>query len=245
MSGIDAMAFGGKVALVTGGGRGIGRAIALAFAEHGADVAVCSRTLDDVETVASEIRALGRRSAAIQCDVSDEDQVRRMAQRVTANLGLVDILVNNAGALKVVPLLETSAADFDRLVAVNLRGVFLCSKAFAPAMVARRSGVIINIASNAGKKPYFHQGAYTASKFGVVGLTKVLAWELQEHNVRVAALCPGGVNTRLVAEARPGFDASEWMDPEDIARAAVFIASLPANVAVDEMVIRRFAAGVE
>ncbi|UCH33190.1 MAG: SDR family oxidoreductase [Armatimonadota bacterium] len=237
--------FAGRIALITGGGRGIGRAIALAFAERGADVAVCARTAGEVEAVAAEVRALGRRTLPLTCDVSDEAQVGRLAERVTADLGPVDILVNNAGALKLAPVIETETEDWDRIIAVNLRGVFLCCKAFAPAMVERKCGTIINIASNAGKRPYYNQGAYVASKFGVVGLTRVLAWELQEHNIRVTAICPGGVNTRLVAQARPDLDASEWMEPAEIARLALFIAGLSPQVAVDEVVIRRFAAGVD
>jgi len=242
---LDGAAFAGRTAMVTGGGRGIGRAVALSLAELGADVAVCARNGREIDAVAEQVRGLGRRGLAVTCDVSDETQVHDLAARVATELGPVDVLVNNAGTLKEAALLDTSIDDWDRLIAVNLRGVFLCCKAFAPAMVERRSGTIINIASNAGKKPYFNQGAYTASKYGVVGLTKVLAWELREHNIRVSAICPGGVNTKLVADARPQLDASEWMQPEEVARAVVFIASLPPNVAVDELVIRRFAAEVD
>jgi NAD(P)-dependent dehydrogenase (short-subunit alcohol dehydrogenase family) len=242
---LDGAALAGKIAVVTGAGRGIGRAVALSLAELGADIAVCARSRREIDAVAEQIRGLGRCGLAVTCDVSDERQVHDLAAQVTAELGPVDILINNAGALKEAALLDTSIDDWDRLMAVNLRGVFLCCKAFAPAMLERRSGTIINIASNAGKKPYFNQGAYTASKYGVVGLTKVLAWELRELNIRVSAVCPGGVNTKLVADARPQLDASEWMRPEDVARAVVFIASLPPNVAVDELVVRRFAAEVD
>jgi len=232
----------GQVALVTGAGRGIGRATALALAREGCHVCVAARTEAEIAAAAAEIRALGARALAVPTDVSQPEQVARLFAAVQAELGQVDLLINNAGALRIAPLAETTTEDWDRILGVTLTGTFLCVKAALPAMMGRRRGTIINMASTAGKKHYPNQGAYCAAKHGVVGLTKVLAAEMREWGVRVCAVCPGGVNTRLVLEQRDDIVPDEWMDPEDIADLCVFIAKLPPKAAIDEVVIRRWAA---
>jgi NAD(P)-dependent dehydrogenase (short-subunit alcohol dehydrogenase family) len=230
-----------QVAFITGAGRGIGRAIALAFARAGCQVAAVARTEAEIEETAALVRELNRRGVAIRADVSREEDVLGAVAEATQALGQIDILVNNAGFLKIQPLAETSLEDFNRAIDVNLRGVFLCLKAVLPAMMGRRRGFILNIASTSSKRWYRGQGAYCAAKHGVLGLTKVLAEEMRGHNIRVSAICPGGVNTRLVQEQRDDILPEEWMDPEDIAGLAVFLASLPPKAAIDEVVIRRFA----
>jgi len=230
-----------KVAFVTGAGRGIGRAISLAFAHAGCHVAALARTEAEIQETAALVQDAGPRCVAITADVSREEDVTRAVAEAVGRLGNIDILVNNAGCLKIEPLAEMSLEDFDRTIEVNLRGVFLCIKAVLPAMMERRQGVILNIASTSSKRWYRGQGAYCAAKHGVLGLTKVLAEEMRDHNIRVSAICPGGVNTRLVQEQRDDIVADEWMDPADIAGLAVFLAALPPKAAIDEVVIRRFA----
>ena len=230
-----------QVAFITGAGRGIGRAISLACARAGCHIAAVARTEEEIQETAALVQDAGRRSVAIAADVSCEEDMTRAVAQAVGSLGDIDILVNNAGFLKIQPLAQMSLEDFDRTIEVNLRGVFLCIKAVLPAMMERRRGVILNIASTSSKRWYHGQGAYCAAKHGVLGLTKVLAEEIRDHNIRVSAICPGGVNTRLVQEQRDDIVADEWMDPEDIARLAVFLASLPPKAAIDEVVIRRFA----
>ena len=229
-----------KCALITGGGRGIGQGIALAFARQGCDVAVAARTESEVQTTAEAVRQVGRRALAISCDVANPNSVHSMVQLTLASLGAIDILVNNAGYARFQPFHELSAEEWKRTLDVNLTGPFLCTQAVLPCMMARRSGRIINISSVAGLKPLANQSAYCASKYGLNGLTKVLAMELREYGIGVHAVCPGGVDTRLAQEAMPERDKSDWMTPEDIAHACLYLATLSSRAATDEVVVRRF-----
>ncbi|MBM3474461.1 MAG: SDR family oxidoreductase [Armatimonadetes bacterium] len=230
-----------QVVLVTGAGRGIGRAIALAFADAGSHVAALARSVEEIEETATLVRAKGRKAAAIRCDVASPEEITRAHREAVEALGPIDILVNNAGFLAITPILETSLEDFEQTLAVNLRATFLFCQAVLPSMIERGGGTILNIASTSSKRWYVGQGAYCAAKHGVLGLTKVLAEEMRPHNIRVSAICPGGVNTRMVQEERDDILPEEWMDPEDIGRLAVFLATLPPKAAIDEVVIRRFA----
>jgi len=196
----------GKVAIVTGGKRGIGRAIALAFAEAGADVAVCGRGLADLEPVAGEIRKLGRRSLAVQIDVTHKTEVDDLVRRVENELGGIDILVNNAGVIIRLPLLDTTEADWDKVVNVHLKGCYLCSQAVSMKMIEqKRKGSIINVASHHAFKAV-NEAAYCIAKAGVMMLTRVLARELGSHNIRANALAPGLVKTEA--------NQLRWSDPE-------------------------------
>ncbi len=228
-----------KVAVVTGAGRGIGRAIALRLAREGYALALCARTLEQVQETAELCRREGARAEAWRVDVSSWEEVSRWAEEVVGKFGRVDVLINNAGIFLDKPLLETEPEEWRRVIEVNLHGQFYCVRAFAPHMVRAGGGQIINIASTSGKKPYVRQGAYCASKYGVLGMTKVLALELREAGVRVAAICPGGVDTELV---RGRLDRPDWLQPEDIAEVVVFLLGLPERAAVDEVIIRRFTA---
>jgi len=230
-----------RVVLVTGAGRGIGRAVALAFADAGCHVAALARSVEEIEETAGLVRVKGRKAGAIRCDVASPGEIIRAHREAVEALGPVDILVNNAGFLVITPILETSLEDFEQTLAVNLRAAFLFCQAVLPSMIERGAGTVLNIASTSSKRWYVGQGAYCAAKHGVLGFTKVLAEEMKPHGIRVSAICPGGVNTRMVQEERDDIVPEEWMDPEDIGRLAVFLATLPPKAAIDEVVIRRFA----
>jgi 3-oxoacyl-[acyl-carrier protein] reductase len=225
-----------KTALVTGGGRGMGRAIALALAREGADVAVnYVARAHAAEAVASAIRALGRRSLAVRAHVGRRPEVEAMVERVWAEWGRLDILVNNAGVLKRTPFLEIDDEEWDWMLDVNLRACFIVSQTVARRMVAQGGGTIVNVSSVAQKLAGRGVAHYCVSKAGVGMLTKVMALELAPHGIRVNAVCPGTVVTDLnrADAARP-----EWVDsqvarlavprlgePEEVAAAVVFLAA--------------------
>jgi NAD(P)-dependent dehydrogenase (short-subunit alcohol dehydrogenase family) len=230
----------GKIALVSGGGRGIGRAIALALAREGCNVAVASRTQGEIELVVTEIENLGERGLAVPTDVSEPAEVNRMVEKILKAFGRIDILVNNAGIAIFKPLLELTQEEWDRTMAVNLRGAFLCAQKVAEVMMEQQSGTIINICSSASKKAYPNQIAYVASKHGMLGLSKGLSLELKPYGIKVHAICPGGVDTRLTADARPGTDRSDWMQPEDIAHVVLMLLTQSDRATIDEIYIRRY-----
>ncbi len=190
----------GRVAIVTGGRRGIGKAIALGFAEAGADVAVCDSVVEDGElrVVAKEIKKLGRRSLATKCDVTKKSQVDKMVKQVEDELGPIDILVNNAGISSWPTLIETPEDEWQRVIDVNLKGCYLCSQAVGKRMVERRRGSIISIASSAGIRGFDRRNTYNISKAGVIMLAKVLARDLGRYNVRANAIAPVMVKTEMI-----------------------------------------------
>ncbi len=197
----------GEVALVTGGRRGIGKAIALAFAQAGANVAVCDIVTDDGQLmrVADEIQKMGRRSLAIQADTSKRRDVQKMVERVVQEFGTIGILLNNAGTATPGPLLELPEDAWDRVMNVNLKGYYLCSQEAGKKMVERKRGVIICIASQYAFRAAPEMGVYCVSKAGVVMLTRVLARELGSDGIRVNAIAPGLVKTDL--------SRNDWMNP--------------------------------
>jgi len=188
----------GKSAVITGAGRGIGAAVARDLARHGARVVVSARTTSEIEAVANEI---GDSSKAVECDVSDPGQVSRLFEEATAFGGGVDILVNNAGIARSAPLDKTSLDEWNRIMAINATGTFLCTQAFLPSMVKRGWGRVINVASTAGKAGGAYISAYAASKHAVVGFTRSMAMEVATTGVTVNAVCPGYVDTLLVDHA--------------------------------------------
>jgi NAD(P)-dependent dehydrogenase (short-subunit alcohol dehydrogenase family) len=233
----------GKRAVVTGAGRGIGRSIALALANAGADVAVTARTDAELHKLVGEISAAGRRSLSVPCDVTDPEQVKYMASTLFEGLGGIDILVNNAGNAGSQKFLNHSDELWHRMLAVNLTSVYYVSKALAPKLVEQRSGRIINIASIASRVGGGYIAAYTASKHGVLGLTRALAVELLPFNVTVNAICPGYVDTPMTdssvanISARTGMSEAQaretlaksnpqhrLIEPEEVASIAVFLA---------------------
>jgi NAD(P)-dependent dehydrogenase (short-subunit alcohol dehydrogenase family) len=191
----------GRVALVTGGGRGIGRAIALALAKAGADVAVAARTVPEIEAVAAEVAALGRRTLFLPLDVLDRAQLAAAPGRVTEALGPVDILVNNAGIHASSPVQRTEDATWDALLAVNLTAPFLLTRAALPAMYERGYGRVINVASVAGKIGLKYGAAYSAAKHGLIGLTRSVAVEGARKGVTCNAICPSWTETRMLEDA--------------------------------------------
>jgi len=196
----------GKVAVVTGGTRGMGRIMALTFARAGADVLVSSRHLVDAERIAHEIRDLGRRSLGVRADISRASDVHDMIERVVAEFDTIDILVNNAAVNVRKGLMDTSEEEWDFIHDVDLKGYFLCAKAAAKIMMAKKRGIIINVTSVGAKKPSATTGAYSVAKAGVAMLTKVLALELLPHHIRVNGIGPGPVRTE--------FNKELWTDPK-------------------------------
>jgi 2-deoxy-D-gluconate 3-dehydrogenase len=202
----------GKTAVVTGAKRGIGKAIALAFAEVGADVAICGRTTDDggLAAVAAEIEKLGRRCFYGKADISNREEVERFIGQTTDKFGAIDILVNNGGLNNKGLITELPEAEWDKLMDVDLKGCFLCSQAVAKGMIARRKGSIINITSRMAHKGVAERGAYCVAKAGVEMLTRVMAQELGQFGVRANSIAPGTVQT--------DFNRSTWTDPVRLAK---------------------------
>lgn len=226
----------GNVAIVTGGGRGIGRAIALGFAAAGADVAVAARTRAEVDNVAAEISAAGRRSLALSVDVSRRDQVDALVEATRVAFGRLDVLVNCAGISPIyVRAEQVSEEDWDRIIAVNLKGTFLCCQAVGKVMIEQRRGRIVNVLSIGAHVALPRLAVYCASKGGSEMLTKVLAVEWAPHNIQVNAIAPGYVSTDFTAGLRGNQAIFERLmarspvdrmaEPEEVVGAAVFLAS--------------------
>ena len=222
-----------QIAVVTGAGRGIGRAIALKFAQEGADVVVVSRTQENSEKVAAEIRALGRKAWAFAVDVADSAAVSAAAEKILADCGKVDVLVNNAGVTRDGLLMRMSDADWDTVLNTNLKGAFLVTKAFSRAMIKARAGRIINISSVIGLIGNAGQCNYAASKAGLIGFTQSAAKELAGRGITVNAIAPGFIETDMTAELKPEMKEALLKQiplgclgqSDDIAGAALYLAS--------------------
>jgi len=228
----------GKVAIVTGGRRGIGRGIALSLAQAGADVVVSDISLEDCQKVVGEVEGLGRRGLAIKCDVTQKSEVDEMVKKTIEEFGKVDILVNNAGIVEFKPFLELTEEDWDKVLAVNLKGYFLCAQAAAREMVKKKWGRIINIASIASGQVgigYPQIAHYCASKGGIVALTEALALELSPLGINVNAIGPGVIETEMTKgmlsdektkqEILARLPKGRVGQPKDIGTAVVFLAS--------------------
>ncbi len=226
----------GKVAIVTGGGRGIGRAIALGFAQAGADVVAAARTTAEIEDTVARIRDEGRKALAIPTDVRNVDQVANLLDKTLDLFSRVDILVNNAGGTFYVPVLNMSANAWEAQVRENLNSVFICSRIIGEVMVKQKAGNIINMSSIAGLGPYPSFAAYAAAKAGIISLTRTLAVEWAPYNIRVNAIAPGIIPTQgsdRWAQERPGRREAQLKKiplgrlgkPEDIMGVAIFLAS--------------------
>jgi 3-oxoacyl-[acyl-carrier protein] reductase len=254
-----------RVAIVTGAGRGIGRSIALALAGAGARMALAARTEMELHAVQAEIESLGGQAAAFPTDMSREADIVRLVQQTVERFGGLDILVNNAGFGTFGPLEQTTTEQWDQIMAVNARGPFiLCREALpylkrsplattplSPQLQGtaqqqgttegdyRRRAFIINISSVVGVKGYINQAAYTASKHALLGMSKSLAREVQGDGIRVHVICPGGVDTGLIGDARPDLDRSVLIKPEEIADVVLFLVTRQGNAVIDQVDVRR------
>ena len=234
--------FAGEVALVTGGGRGIGRATAELLADRGARVAICGRTSSELNEVRDSIQLGGGVAAAITMDVEDEASVERAIAEASAELGPISMLVNNAGVALLKPALETTVAEWDHMFSVNVRGSFLCARAVIPGMRSRGGGVIVNVASIWATRGGPNRAPYIASKHAVVGLTRALAEEFKEDQIRVIGVNPGPVDTSMTRAMAATADRTGWMEPEDIAQIVVFLCG-PYGGVMTGSVIDAFGAG--
>lgn len=212
----------GKNAIITGAGRGIGRATAIAFAQEGVHVGLIGRTLENLEKVADEIKQYGVNVSIATANVSDNEAVIAAVEHIKSELGAIDILINNAGIGKFGKFLELSPEEFKNIIDVNLMGAYYVTRAVLPEMIAREKGDIINIASTAGQKGAPVTSAYSASKFGLLGLTESLMLEVRKHNIRVSALTPSTVATDLAFDENlTDGNPDKVMQPEDLAEMMV------------------------
>jgi len=212
------MRLANKVALITGGGRGIGKAVALAYARQGAALALCARTGAELDQTCQEIRSLNAECVTWTCDVSLEEPVKELVANVTRKFGRIDVLVNNAGVMtRPVSITELDVKKWDYTIAVNLRGPFLVTRAVLPIMLKKKSGSIINVSSMIGRSAYANFIAYATSKWGLEGFTQTLAVEVKSNNIRVNSVDPGYVATKLT-----GYAGSK---PESITDVFVYLAS--------------------
>ncbi|MGO1059271.1 3-ketoacyl-ACP reductase [Planococcus sp. FY231025] len=213
-----AQSLNGKIAFITGAGKGIGRAVALGLAKEGVHIGLISRTEEDLQQVAEEAAALGIKTAYATADVSDLVQVENAISSLTEQLGHTDILINNAGIGKFGPLLEIDPADWKKVIDVNLMGMFYVTRTVLPQLIEKNGGDIVNISSMSGVKGTAGSSAYSASKFGVLGLSESLSQEVRKHNIRVFALTPSRVITEFGGNAgKPDASEEKFMQPEDIA----------------------------
>jgi NADP-dependent 3-hydroxy acid dehydrogenase YdfG len=230
-------ALSGQVAIVTGAGRGIGHAIALALAREAAAVVLAARTRQELAMAAATIRESGGTALAIPTDVTQDGAVEAMVEQAVAEFGRVDMLVTAAGGASFGPVVGTKPSDWDAILDLNLRAVMVCCRAVLPVMIRQHRGTIINIASIAAQRAIPGAAVYTATKAGVVGFSRVLAEELRGDGVRVGILTPGAVDTSLWDTIGNAPDRSRMLRPEDVARAAVLIASLPPGASLEELTL--------
>lgn len=212
-----------KVAIITGGGRGIGRAIAIGFAHQGAHIVVAARTESEILEVADKIKTLGRESLGIVCDISIEDQVKNLVDLTMQKFNRIDVLINNAGIGSMRPVYATQLESFEKVLKVNLTGTFLCTKHVWQPMKNSGGGSIVNVSSLGGLVGYPLLSAYCASKWGQIGFTKACAEEGKKDNIRVNAIAPGKADTGIRSKIKE--DKSKMLTPEDQVDACVFLAS--------------------
>jgi len=225
----------GKVAIVTGAGRGIGRSVADALGSEGAHVVLAARTESEIDEAAGAIRKSGGSATPVRADVTDEAQMARLAGEALKVSGAVDILVNNAGIGIFKPVVAMDVSEFDAMWNVNMRGVFLATRAVLPAMIRSRSGAIVNIASLAGKNTFKGGAGYGATKWALRGFAGSLMLEVREHNIRVITICPGSVDTGFSPTGKKGAQITQ---PEDVASAVIFAVTAPGRSMFSEIDLR-------
>jgi 3-oxoacyl-[acyl-carrier protein] reductase len=237
MSSQDSKTLAGQIAVVTGAGRGIGAAVAHRLADLGATVVLCGRSVKPLQSAAADIAVSGGQSKVVQCDVSNLESVQALADVVEKMFGRADILVNNAGVGSFSkPLHEMTPKEWEKILDTNLRGVYYCIRNFAPMMIRAKTGHIVNISSLAGKNALPNGAAYAASKWGLNGLTYSVAEELRPHNIRVAVVCPGSVNTEL--SPHEGKDANKMLQPDDVAHVVAMLVTQSPQSFASEILLR-------
>ncbi len=226
-------------ALITGASRGIGRATALAFAQAGINLVLISRSKDELEAVAAEIRPSGVEVQTCLLDLEDLDHIVEKMEAIATQFSPIDILVNNAGMGYTGDLLNTSLADWQRVINLNLTSVFQCIQAIVPGMRDRHQGIIINVASIAGYQAFPGWGAYNVSKAGLIALSKTLAAEERPHGIRVVTFCPGSVNTPLwdTQTVQANFDRSQMLTPDVVAQSILHAALVPSGAVIEEITL--------
>jgi 3-oxoacyl-[acyl-carrier protein] reductase len=233
----DSKSLSGQVAVITGAGRGIGAAIARRLASLGASVVLCGRSMRPLQATASQISANGNQAMVMQCDVGSLESVQALTGFVEQNFGRTDILVNNAGVGSfAAPLHELTPEEWEKVLNTNLRGVYYCIRSFAPIMIRAKTGHIVNISSLAGKNALPNGAAYAASKWGLNGLTYSVAEELRPHNIRVAVVCPGSVDTELSPHA--GKDPNKMLQPDDVAHVVAMLVTQSPQSFASEVLLR-------
>jgi 3-oxoacyl-[acyl-carrier protein] reductase len=225
--------FAGKIALVTGAGRGIGRTIAMTLAKNGCEICLTARSLDQLVTVQSEIQALAVKADVVQADLTRDDDLHSLVQRC----GPVDILINNAGWGKRAPVVRSRVDDWDQTFRLNLRAPMILAKEFLPAMIKKGDGAVINIGSVSGKSGEANGAAYSASKFGLIGFTQSLYEEVREHGIKVAVILPGFVDTPMIPPVKH-LDRSKMIQAEDVAQAVLYVLDAPPTACPVEITIR-------
>jgi 3-oxoacyl-[acyl-carrier protein] reductase len=229
----------GKVALVTGGNRGIGRAIALALGHEGAAVVLAARSAEALAEAAELVRRAGGRAEPVVTELASEDSIRNLVRVTEQKFGKLDIVVNNAGVTHSARLDETRTEDLDRCWAINARAPFILCREALPLLKKAQAGYIVNISSVVGVKGYPLQSAYTASKHALRGMSISLAEELRGTSIRVHVLCPGAVDTGMVGNVRPDIRKEDLIGPDEIAELVLYLVTHRGNAVVDELHIRR------
>jgi 3-oxoacyl-[acyl-carrier protein] reductase len=225
----------GKNAFVTGAGKGIGRAIAIALAQEGINVALLARTESQLQDVAREVQALGVKTVILTADIADRAAVEAAVSQAESELGTIDVLINNAGIGTFAKLVDMDPKEWEHIIQVNLMGTYYATRAVLPGMIARETGDIINIASTAGQRGAATTSAYSASKFAVLGLTESLMQEVRKHNIRVSALTPSTVATELaISNKLTDGNPDKVMQPEDLAEFIVSQLKLNRRIFIKE-----------
>ncbi len=224
-----------SVAIITGASKGIGRAVALALSKEGVNVVLAARNVELLSMVQKEIITAGGKAISIPTDVTSEYSVQNLIIESQKRFGNIDILINNAGVGIFSNVVDLTIQEYQTMMDVNLKGVFLCSKAVIPVMIKQKKGEIINIASLAGKNSFAGGAVYSATKWGLIGFSRSLMLEVREHNIRVVTISPGSVNTHFADKEK---DQPQIIQPEDVAETVLFALTMPNRVNVSEIDIR-------
>jgi NADP-dependent 3-hydroxy acid dehydrogenase YdfG len=227
----------GKVAIVTGAGRGIGKAISVSLAKAGCRIVLAARKREQIEAVQKEILSKGGDALGVPTDLTADEDIQRLVEASQAQWGAVDILINNAGWGKRASVVVASLTDWDQTFRLNLRAPMVLAKALLPNMIAKREGAVINIGSVSGKTGEANGAAYSASKFGLIGFTQSLYEEVREHGIKVAVILPGFVDTPLIPPNRQ-LDRSKMIQADDIAQTVLFVLTSPATCCPVEITVR-------